>query len=109
MTPTEMVDHTLGLVKKTKLKSPDRDVCIDAFTRCINHRTNRIRKTKPKGKPTDPAVILWQLIRFHTGNGSLWGWPWFADSGVVDELDTFVHCLLNGQSSACAAWNKVLR
>jgi hypothetical protein len=47
-------------------------------------------------------------VKFHRSGGSLYGWPWFADDTMRDELDTLAVVLLGGKSSAAAAWQRAM-
>lgn len=85
---------------------PTRDEAIEAIAGCINSRTGRWMKSKPKG---ELPGLLWDLVRFHRGSGSLWGFPWFADSDTRDRIDTLALVLLGGQSKAADAWGRALR
>lgn len=85
---------------------PTRDEAIEAIAGCINSRTGQWKRTKPKGKL---AGLLWDLVKFHKGSGSLWGFPWFADEATRERIDTLALVLLGGQSNAADAWGKALR
>lgn len=84
---------------------PSDDLAVRAVTGCLNARTGAWRATKPAD---DESGLLWQLVKFHRSGGSLYGWPFFADERLRDELDTLAVVLLGGQSSAAAAWQRAL-
>lgn len=83
---------------------PSDELAREALTGCVK-ADGSWRKTKPAD---GPAELLWQLVKFHRGSGSLYGFPWFADAGLRDQLDTLAVLLLGGQSSAAAAWQRAL-
>lgn len=100
-----IADHLQTLREKGRVAVPSNDTAWHAVYGCINSKTGQWRKTKPAD---DTAGLLWQLVRFHRGSGSLWGFPWFADETKRDELDTLAIVLLGGRSSAADAWKKAL-
>ena len=84
---------------------PSDELAVRAVRGCLNTRTGGWRASKP----TDEAAgLLWTLVKFHRSGGSLYGWPWFADAAMRDQLDTLAVVLLGGQSSAAAAWQRAL-
>jgi hypothetical protein len=83
---------------------PSDELAIRAVKGCLNTKTGAWRATKPAG---DEAGLLWQLVKFHRSGGSLYGWPWFADERLRDELDTLAVVLLGG-SRAASEWQRVL-
>lgn len=85
---------------------PTRDEAIEAIAGCINSRTGQWKRSKPK---SELPGLLWDLVKFHRGSGSLWGFPWFADSDTRDRIDTLALVLLGGKSNAADAWGKVIR
>ena len=85
---------------------PTREEAIEAIAGCINSRTGRWKRSKPKD---ELAGLLWDLVKFHRGSGSLWGFPWFADEATRKRIDTLALVLLGGQSNAADAWGKALR
>ena len=93
------------------LPLPDDDACRAAIRGCLNSRTGRLRASAPPVKkfPRDTgAHLLWTLLRFHRGNGSLWGYPHFADKVERDQMDTLAIILCGGQSTAADAWSRAL-
>jgi len=84
---------------------PSDELAMRAVAGCINSRTGRWRRSKPDSAE---SALLWQLVKFHRGSGSLWGFPWFADETMRDELDTLALVLLGGESRAAAAWQRAL-
>jgi len=82
---------------------PSPELVSAAIYGCIS-RTGGWRATKPAG---DAAGLLWQLVKFHRSGGSLYGWPWFADERLRDEMDTLAVVLLGG-SRAAGEWQRVL-
>jgi len=107
---TEKAIQTFDSLPLNKLREgtpiPTRDEAIEAIAGCINSRTGRWKRSKPKAALPG---LLWDLVRFHQGNGSLWGFPWFADSDTRDRIDTLALVLLGGQSNAADAWGRALR
>ena len=110
------VDHSLVVMAAlaeplAKLRAagnvpvPSDDLAQRAVSGCINTRTGGWRASKPAD---EAAGLLWTLVRFHRSGGSLYGWPWFADETMRDELDTLAVVLLGGNSSAAAAWQRAL-
>lgn len=83
---------------------PSDELAVRAVRGCLNTRTGGWRATKPAD---DAAGLLWSLVKFHRSGGSLYGWPWFADEAMRDQLDTLAVVLIGG-SSAVAAWQRVL-
>jgi hypothetical protein len=112
MKPTaiDKATQTFDALPMDKLREgtpqPTRDEAIQAIAGCINSRTGQWKRSKPKGTL---AGLLWDLVRFHKGNGSLWGFPWFADSDTRDRIDTLALVLLGGKSNAADAWGRALR
>ena len=86
--------------------TPSTGLAIEAIAGCLNSRSGQWRKSKPTKSET--AELLWQLLRFHGGNGSLWGFPWFADSETRDQLDTLAILLRGNHSSAANAWSRAI-
>jgi hypothetical protein len=110
------VDHSLVVMAAlaeplAKLRAagnlpvPSDELAVRAVRGCINTKTGAWRATKPAD---DEAGLLWQLVKFHRSGGSLYGWPWFADERLRDELDTLAVVLLGGKSSAAAAWQRAM-
>ena len=84
---------------------PDADTTVQAIAGCLHGRTGQWRKSAPKD---DVPGLLWRLVKFHGGSGNLWGWPWFADAALRDQLDSVAILLRNGRSSAADAWQRAL-
>lgn len=84
---------------------PSDELAVRAVTGCLNTKTGAWRKTKPDD---EAAGLLWQLVKFHRSGGSLYGWPWFADEAMRDQLDTLAVVMLGGRSSAAEAWQRAL-
>jgi len=110
------VDHSLVVLAAiaeplAKLRAagnvpvPTDELATQAISGCLNARTGGWRATKPAD---DAAGLLWTLVKFHRSGGSLYGWPWFADETMRDQLDTLAVVLLGGQSRAAAAWQRAL-
>jgi len=91
------LDSTIG--------KPTKPEGIAAISGCMNSRTGQWRKSRP---PSNIPALLWSLVKFHRGNGDLWGWPWFADTDTRDRLDTLAIVLLAGKSNAADAWRKAI-
>ena len=91
-----------------KLAKPDATEAIKAIAGCLNARNGNWRKTLPS-RSCEESQLLWRLVKFHCGNGNLWGFPWFADAAKRDRLDTLALVMLKGQSRAAEAWREVLR
>ena len=85
--------------------APSDELAVRAVTGCLNTKTGAWRKTKPDD---EAAGLLWQLVKFHRSGGSLYGWPWFADEAMRDQLDTLAVVMLGGRSSAAEAWQRAL-
>lgn len=83
---------------------PSDELAVRAVKGCLNTKTGGWRATKPSGQE---AGLLWSLVKFHRSGGSLYGWPWFADERLRDELDTLAVVLLGG-SRAASEWQRVL-
>lgn len=109
------VDHSLVIMAAlaeplAKLRAagnvsvPSDELAVRAVRGCLNTRTGGWRASKPADAA---AGLLWQLVKFHRSGGSLYGWPWFADETMRDQLDTLAVVLIGG-SSAAAAWQRVL-
>jgi len=88
-----------------KVAVPSDDLAADAVRGCINSRTGCWRRSKPKD---DTAALLWGLVKFHRSSGSLWGFPWFADAQLRDELDTLAIVLLGNRSRAAENWERAI-
>ena len=88
--------------------TPKRSEAETAIAGCLNSRNGQWRRTKPKGRMNDPAVLLWELVKFHRSNGSLWGYPFFAEPQLRDRLDTLALVLLGNKSNATEAWRRAL-
>lgn len=84
---------------------PSDELAMRAVKGCINGRNGQWRRSKPAD---DEAALLWQLVKFHRGSGNLWGYPWFANDQLRDELDTLAVVLLGCQSSAADAWKRAV-
>jgi hypothetical protein len=84
---------------------PSDELAMRAVTGCLNTKTGAWRKTKPDD---EAASVLWQLVKFHRSGGSLYGWPWFADEAMRDQLDTLAVVMLGGRSSAAEAWQRAM-
>jgi hypothetical protein len=84
---------------------PSDELAGRAVRGCLNNRTGGWRASKPDD---DTAGLLWQLVKFHRSGGSLYGWPWFADERLRDELDTLAQVLLGGRSNAANAWQRAI-
>jgi len=109
------VDHSLVIMAAlaeplAKLRQagnvavPDDDLAVRAVKGCLNTRTGRWRASKPDD---EAAGLLWSLVKFHRSGGSLYGWPWFADETMRDQLDTLAVVMLGG-SRAADAWQRAL-
>jgi hypothetical protein len=83
---------------------PSDELALRAVQGCLNTRTGGWRATKPAD---EAAALLWTLVKFHRSGGSLYGWPWFADETMRDQLDTLAVVLLGG-SRAASEWQRVL-
>jgi hypothetical protein len=83
---------------------PSDELAVRAVKGCLNTRTGGWRASKPAD---DAAGLLWTLVKFHRSGGSLYGWPWFADETMRDQLDTLAVVLLGG-SHAASEWQRVL-
>lgn len=102
-----VIYKSLTMHKLSKnLKQPSPEEAIEAIAGCLNKNNGSWRKTAPR---PESSRLLWQLVRFHRGNGNLWGFPWFADPDQRDRLDTLALVMLKGHSRAAAAWREVLR
>jgi hypothetical protein len=88
---------------------PSHDEALQAIEGCLNGRTAEWLKSKPKDKNGTLAQVLWTLMKFHGGGGSLWGWPHFEDKEIVNKMDTLALVLRGGKSSAASAWKRALR
>ena len=88
-----------------KVSVPSDELAMRAVRGCLHSKKGTWRRSKPQD---DEAALLWQLVRFHRSSGSLWGFPWFADQQLRDELDTLAVVLLGGQSSAFDAWKRAI-
>ena len=103
-------DHISDNIKKLRdvgnVATPSDAVILDAITGCINSRNGTWRRSKPKGDA--PASLLWDLVKFHRGTGSLYGYPWFADKDLRDQLDTVALLLLGNRSNAANNWTRAL-
>ena len=81
-----------------------------ALTGCLSTRDGAWRKTSPP-PGNDPAEVLWKLVKFHRSGGSLYGWPWFADRGLTDRMDTVAQVLLlvsGHQLTAVNTWQRAI-
>lgn len=85
---------------------PEQAESLQAIAGCLSSRNGTWRRSKPTSD--DSAALLWQLVKFHRGNGSLWGFPWFADEEQRDRLDTLAILLLGNKSSAANAWKRAI-
>ena len=93
------------LREKGNVPVPSDELAREALSGCVTK--GRWRKSKPAAdKPA--AQLLWQLVRFHRSEGSLYGWPWFADEQQRDQLDTLAILLLGCHSRAAEAWSRAL-
>lgn len=81
---------------------PSQELTVRAIAGCVTK--NGWRKTKPSD---EAAGLLWQLVKFHRSGGSLYGWPWFADESLRDQLDTLAIVLCGG-SRAADAWQRAM-
>ena len=103
-------DHIADNIRKLRdantVETPSDAVILDAITGCINSRDGRWRRSKPKDD--GPAALLWDLVKFHRGTGSLYGYPWFADKDLRDQLDTVALLLLGNRSNAADNWKRAL-
>tara|TARA_R110002050_G_scaffold149887_1_gene276541 strand:- start:159 stop:524 length:366 start_codon:yes stop_codon:yes gene_type:complete len=90
-----------------KVAKPDATEAIKAIAGCLNSRNGKWRKTVPS-RSCQESQLLWRLVRFHGGNGDLWGFPWFADHDTRDRMDTLAQVMHNGHSSAADAWRKAM-
>lgn len=92
----------------TEISFPNPDDLRSAIAGCLSKRDGTWRKTAPTGSRDTGAHLLWVLVRWHRGNGSLWSFPHFADPVERDQLDTVAQLLCGGNSPAVDAWRKVL-
>lgn len=103
-------DHIAENIRKIRdagnVATPSDAVILDAITGCINSRDGRWRRSKPKDD--GPASLLWDLVKFHRGTGSLYGYPWFSDKDMRDQLDTVALLLLGNRSNAATNWKRAL-
>ena len=91
-----------------EIATMERDEMELAIVNCINSRNGRWRKTAPDYRKFPESELLWKLVKFHRGNGNLWGFPWFADKVKRDQLDTLALLLLGNNSNAVKNWQRVL-
>ena len=99
-------DKGLALVSDD-LPKPSTELAHKAIVGCLNKRNGQWRRTKPIVS-SEESILLWQLVKFHRGNGSLWGYPHFAKVELREKLDTLAIVLLGGQSSASDNWARAL-
>ena len=90
-----------------KVAKPDATEAIKAIAGCLNSRNGKWRKTVPS-RSCQESQLLWRLVKFHGGNGNLWGFPWFADHDTRERMDTLAQVMRNGHSSAADAWRKAM-
>ena len=91
-----------------EIATMERDDMELAIVNCINSRNGRWRLTAPDYRKFPESELLWKLVKFHRGNGNLWGFPWFADKTKRDQLDTLALLLLGNNSNAVKNWQRVL-
>ena len=91
-----------------EIATMERDEMEMAIVNCINSRNGRWRLTAPDYRKFPESELLWKLVKFHRGNGNLWGFPWFADKVKRDQLDTLALLLLGNNSNAVKNWQRVL-
>ena len=91
-----------------EIATMERDDMELAIVNCINSRNGRWRLTAPDYRKFPESELLWKLVKFHRGNGNLWGFPWFADKVKRDQLDTLALLLLGNNSNAVKNWQRVL-
>ena len=91
-----------------EIATMERDEMELAIVNCINSRNGHWRKTAPDYRKYPESELLWKLVKFHRGNGNLWGFPWFADKVKRDQLDTLALLLLGNNSNAVKNWQRVL-
>lgn len=91
-----------------EIATMERDEMELAIVNCINSRNGRWRLTAPDYRKFPESELLWKLVKFHRGNGNLWGFPWFADKVKRDQLDTLALLLLGNNSNAVKNWQRVL-
>ena len=91
---------------RADLPLPSQETILDAIGGCLHSKNGTWRKSKPTSSKA--ATILWQLVKFHGGNGSLWGYPMLEDKKLVQELDTLALLIRLGNSPASDAWSKAL-
>ena len=90
-----------------KVAKPDATEAIKAIAGCLNSRNGKWRKTVPS-RSCQESQLLWRLVKFHGGNGNLWGFPWFADHDTRERMDTLAQVMRDGHSSAADAWRKAM-
>lgn len=90
-----------------KVAKPDATEAIKAIAGCLNSRSGKWRKTVPS-RSCQESQLLWRLVKFHGGNGNLWGFPWFADHDTRERMDTLAQVMRDGHSSAADAWRKAM-
>ena len=102
----ELIGEHLEKLRSKNYQLPTDDQIRETVGACVNSRNGKWRKSKPKNG--EFAQLLWDLVKFHRGSGSLWGYPWFADPAEREKWDTVALLLLGNRSSAADAWKKAL-
>lgn len=97
-----------NFTKKIEIATMNADAMELAIVNCINSRNGNWRRTAPDALKFPESSLLWKLVKFHRGNGNLWGFPWFADKDKRDQLDTLALLLLGNNSNAVKNWQRVL-
>jgi hypothetical protein len=94
---------------ESALRLPSSEDCERMIRQCVSSRTGGWRKTKPDSVDDD-SLLLWEYVKFHRGNGSLWGHPGMlargCDKNLHDRIDTLA-MLLTG-SPAGQRWHRAV-
>lgn len=100
-------DNLDTLREKGNVSTPSDQEALEAIAGCLNVTGNypSWRVSKPQ---EETSVLLWQLVKFHRGSGSLWGYPFFGDRELIDRMDTLALLLIGNQSRAAQNWKKAL-
>ena len=102
----ELIGQHLETLRQKNYQLPTDDEIREAVGACVNSRNGRWRKSKPKNNKI--AELLFDLVKFHRGSGSLWGFPWFADPVEREKWDTVALLLLGNKSNAVNSWKRAL-
>jgi len=100
---------------KLQQKLPDVAIVENALNGCISKSGSTIGKWK-KTKPANnnDAARLWKWVKWHIGNGNLWGLPHddIFENGVKDNtfetLATVILIITKQNHSAVDSWSKAL-